>query len=80
MYTFHFNDQRFRLTYYNKQIISDGPLKAELRFEHKISDVSSIAQVISLTCISERLEFANIVDWHESHQFLVGIHNAVECV
>lgn len=52
------------------EIISDGPLKAELRFEHKISDVSSIEQVISLTCIGERLEFENIVDWHESHQFL----------
>ncbi|KAG2205482.1 hypothetical protein INT46_007474 [Mucor plumbeus] len=52
------------------QIISDGPLKAELRFKHKISDVSSIEQTISLSCIGDRLEFDNFVDWNESHQFL----------
>ncbi|KAG2207470.1 hypothetical protein INT47_004218 [Mucor saturninus] len=52
------------------KIISEGPLKAELRFQHKISDVSSIEQVISLTCIGERIEFDSFVDWHESHQFL----------
>ncbi|GAA5808553.1 hypothetical protein MFLAVUS_001944 [Mucor flavus] len=54
----------------NIKIISEGPLKAEIRFEHKISDVSSIEQVISLTCIGERIEFDNFVEWHESHQFL----------
>lgn len=61
------------------QIISDGPLKAELRFEHKISDVSSIEQTISLSCIGERLEFDNFVDWNESHQFLVmyNINNQI---
>lgn len=53
------------------QIVSEGPLKAELRFKHKISDVSTIEQTISLTCIGERLEFDNFVDWNESHQFLV---------
>ncbi|KAI8642212.1 galactose mutarotase-like domain-containing protein [Parasitella parasitica] len=54
----------------NVKVVSDGPLRAELRFEHKISDVSTIEQTISLTCIGERLEFDNFVDWNESHQFL----------
>ncbi|KAI8885832.1 glycoside hydrolase family 38 protein [Backusella circina FSU 941] len=54
----------------NIKIISEGPLKAELEFTHKISDVSTIKQVISLTCIGERIEFDNFVEWHESHQFL----------
>ncbi|KAL4212123.1 glycosyl hydrolases family 38 N-terminal domain-containing protein [Rhizopus microsporus] len=52
------------------EVLTEGPLKAELLLVHKISDVSSIKQVISLTCIGERLEFDNVVDWHESHQFL----------
>ncbi|KAI7906375.1 galactose mutarotase-like domain-containing protein [Cokeromyces recurvatus] len=52
------------------KIISDGPLKAELYFNHKISDISHIEQTISLTCVSERLEFESFVDWHESHQCL----------
>ncbi|KAG1108247.1 hypothetical protein G6F42_016054 [Rhizopus arrhizus] len=52
------------------QIISSGPLKAELCFKHKISDVSTIEQTISLSCIGDRLEFDNLVDWNESHQFL----------
>lgn len=54
-------------------MLTEGPLKAELLLVHKISDVSSIKQVISLTCIGERLEFDNVVDWHESHQFLVTL-------
>ncbi|KAI9473459.1 MAG: galactose mutarotase-like domain-containing protein [Benjaminiella poitrasii] len=52
------------------KIISSGPFKAELKFTHKISDVSHIEQIISLTCMGERLEFENFVDWHESHQCL----------
>lgn len=54
------------------RIVSNGPLKAELAFEHKISDVSTIQQTISLSCIGDRLEFDNLVDWNESHQFLVN--------
>ncbi|KAI8992140.1 galactose mutarotase-like domain-containing protein [Mycotypha africana] len=52
------------------KILSDGPLKAELQFEHTISKNSSIKQIISLTCIGDRIEFDNVVEWHESHQFL----------
>lgn len=54
------------------RIVSNGPLKAELAFEHKISDVSTIQQTISLSCVGDRLEFDNLVDWNESHQFLVN--------
>ncbi|KAI9489855.1 glycosyl hydrolases family 38 N-terminal domain-containing protein [Zychaea mexicana] len=52
------------------KIVSEGPLKAELHFRQTISDKSWIEQTISLTCLSERLEFSNFVDWHEAHQFL----------
>ncbi|KAI9257901.1 galactose mutarotase-like domain-containing protein [Sporodiniella umbellata] len=52
------------------KVISNGPLKSEILVEHKISDVSTIKQVISLTCVGERLEFDNFVHWRESHQFL----------
>ncbi|KAI7852311.1 galactose mutarotase-like domain-containing protein [Circinella umbellata] len=52
------------------KVVSEGPLKAELHFRQNISDKSYIEQTISLTCLSERLEFDNVVDWHEAHQFL----------
>ncbi|ORY96481.1 glycosyl hydrolases family 38 N-terminal domain-domain-containing protein [Syncephalastrum racemosum] len=54
----------------NLEIISEGPLKAELRFRQEISDKSHIEQTISLTCVAKRIEFSNFVDWHEAHQFL----------
>ncbi|KAI8986966.1 galactose mutarotase-like domain-containing protein [Pilobolus umbonatus] len=52
------------------KIVSEGPLKAELCFTHKISDVSTIEQIISLTCIGKWIEFDSTVQWHESHQCL----------
>ncbi|KAG0171993.1 Glycoside hydrolase, 38 vacuolar alpha mannosidase [Apophysomyces sp. BC1034] len=51
-------------------IAATGPLKAELKFVQNISKESYIEQTISLSCIGERIEFNNFVDWHESHQFL----------
>ncbi|KAL1936531.1 hypothetical protein VTP01DRAFT_665 [Rhizomucor pusillus] len=54
----------------NLKISSKGPLKAELSFSQAISEKSCINQVISLTCIGERIEFNSHVSWHESHQFL----------
>lgn len=56
----------------NLKISSKGPLKAELSFSQAISEKSCINQVISLTCIGERIEFNSHVSWHESHQFLVS--------
>ncbi|OAD69350.1 glycoside hydrolase family 38 protein [Phycomyces blakesleeanus NRRL 1555(-)] len=52
------------------QIVSKGPIKAELKFRQNISDRSCIEQTISLTCIGERIEFNNVVEWNESHKFL----------
>ncbi|KAF7725437.1 Glycoside hydrolase, 38 vacuolar alpha mannosidase [Apophysomyces ossiformis] len=52
------------------EISAEGPIKAELTFQQKISDLSHIEQKISLTSIGKRIEFNNVVDWHESHKFL----------
>ncbi|KAI7866274.1 glycosyl hydrolases family 38 N-terminal domain-containing protein [Spinellus fusiger] len=54
----------------NLEIISAGPYKAELKLRQEISKKSYISQIISLTCIGERIEFSNTVEWYESHQFL----------
>jgi alpha-mannosidase len=38
--------------------------------EYALSAKSSLKQVISLTALSPRLDFANEVEWHERHKFL----------
>lgn len=51
-------------------VLERGPLRAAVAFEWQISPNSTIKQVISLSAISPRLDFANEVEWHERHQFL----------
>ena len=51
-------------------VIEEGPLRASVAFEYAISATSSMRQVVSLTALANRLEFATDVDWHEAHKFL----------
>lgn len=47
-----------------------GPLLVSLLRVISISPHSTIHQVISLSCVSRRLDFTCRVEWHESHQLL----------
>lgn len=51
-------------------IQDQGPLRVSLVVELKISDRSSIKQVISLDTGSPYLRFQTQVDWHENRKFL----------
>jgi alpha-mannosidase len=51
------------------QVTAD-PLRAEIAFERRVGDASSLQQVVRLDAGSRRLEFHTTVDWHESHTFL----------
>ncbi|KAI9311476.1 galactose mutarotase-like domain-containing protein [Dichotomocladium elegans] len=64
---YHF--QKFKVVE-GKANLKASPLVAELQFSQQISEKSEIKQIIRLTCVGERIEFENRVDWHESHQFL----------
>ena len=52
------------------EIIESGPIRAAIKFSVKISETSYLSQVISLDCLSAKLEFDTQVHWHASHQFL----------
>jgi alpha-mannosidase len=41
-----------------------------VRFSYTLGERSTLQQVLSLSAISPRLEFATEVEWHERHQFL----------
>jgi alpha-mannosidase len=52
------------------RVIEEGPLRAAVAFEYTLSPASSMRQIISLTALSNHLEFSTDVDWHEAHKFL----------
>jgi alpha-mannosidase len=52
------------------EVISDGPLRAEVAFERSVGNESSLRQTIRLDAHSRRLEFHTTVDWREEHVFL----------
>ncbi|KAG2387848.1 hypothetical protein C9374_001442 [Naegleria lovaniensis] len=51
-------------------VLESGPLRCSLQVSFPISETSSLSQVISLSCVSPRLEFNTQVDWHEKHKCL----------
>lgn len=52
------------------KVIEPGPLRASIAFEYHIGSHSNLKQVVSLTSLSPRLDFANEIEWHERHKFL----------
>ena len=49
---------------------SGGPLVAELKLSRKLSEKSSLTQIIRLRRGSRRIDFETTVDWQESHKML----------
>jgi alpha-mannosidase len=52
------------------RVVERGPLRVAVEFSYRLSAHSTLRQVVSLTALSPRLDFACEVDWHESHKFL----------
>ena len=55
-----------------QQIHEDGPLRAALLLETKLTKTSTLSQVIALSAVSTRLDFETEVDWNENRKFLVS--------
>jgi alpha-mannosidase len=47
------------------EIVAEGPLRAELRFERMLGRASCMVQTIRLDADSGRLEFDTEIDWHD---------------
>ncbi|CAG8450748.1 8086_t:CDS:10, partial [Ambispora leptoticha] len=52
------------------KIHEQGPLRASLKLETKLTKTSSLTQIISLSAISARIDFETEIDWDENRQFL----------
>ncbi|KAI9312271.1 galactose mutarotase-like domain-containing protein [Dichotomocladium elegans] len=52
------------------QLLEQGPLRAALLVEKRISDTSRLRQIIVMTALSRRIDFETEVDWNENRQFL----------
>jgi alpha-mannosidase len=52
------------------EVTRPGPLRAEIAFERRIGERSSLRQVVRLDAGARRLEFHTTVDWHEEHTLL----------
>jgi alpha-mannosidase len=52
------------------RVLSSGPLRAEVAFERRLGEHSSLRQVVRLDAGSHRLELHTEVDWHEEHTLL----------
>lgn len=52
------------------QLLEQGPLRAALLVEKRISDTSRLRQIVVITAISRRIDFETEVDWNENRQFL----------
>lgn len=52
------------------RVLETGPLRAAVEFTYQLSPASTLTQIVSLTALSPRLDFATEAEWHESHKFL----------
>jgi alpha-mannosidase len=55
---------------HSARVLESGPLRAAVEFTYRLSSVSQLTQIVSLTSVSPRLDFATQVDWHERNRFL----------
>jgi alpha-mannosidase len=51
-------------------VLAGGPLRAEIAFEHRIGEASTLRQVVRLDAGARRLEFRTTIEWAERHALL----------
>jgi alpha-mannosidase len=54
----------------SRQVVSSGPLRAEVAFDRRMGERSTLRQVVRLDADARRVEFRTTVDWHEEHVLL----------
>ena len=55
------------------QVLSRGPLRAEVRFERRVGAASALVQTVRLDAGAGRLEFHTVLDWRERHAWLKAV-------
>ncbi|MCP4178998.1 MAG: alpha-mannosidase [bacterium] len=67
---FHLETKRNVANAGSIKVVEDEQLRVAIEVEYKISDKSTMKQLISLTAISKRIDVESWVDWHETDTFL----------
>jgi len=52
------------------EVLASGPLRAEVAFDRRIGEASTLRQVVRLDADAERVEVHSTVDWQEEHKLL----------
>ena len=52
------------------EVLANGPLRAEIAFEHRIGEASTLRQVVRLDAGARRLEFRTTIEWAERDTLL----------
>jgi len=55
------------------EIVSSGPLRAEVRFERPLSKASRMTQTVRLDAGSDRLEFHTVIDWRDRRTLVKAV-------
>jgi alpha-mannosidase len=67
---FHLETRRVCEPARSWKLVTQDPLRVELKFDHVIGNGSRLTQIVRLDAAAHRLEFHCEADWQESHQFL----------
>ncbi|HZT91319.1 MAG TPA: glycoside hydrolase family 38 C-terminal domain-containing protein [Gaiellaceae bacterium] len=67
---FHLETRRDAPAAERYEVLSSGPLRAEVAFERQIGERSRLRQVVRLDAGARRVEFRTQVHWHEEHTLL----------
>jgi alpha-mannosidase len=52
------------------EVVCNDPLRAEIAFDRRVGESSTLRQVVRLDAHARRVEFHTTVDWHEAHALL----------
>jgi alpha-mannosidase len=67
---FHFETRRDCAPAESWSVLCDGPLRAEVAFERRVGEQSTLRQIVRLDAHARRVEFHTTVEWRESHKLL----------
>jgi len=55
------------------EVVSSGPLRAEIRFERRLGTASRMVQTVRLDAGADRLEFSTLIDWRERRTLVKAV-------
>ena len=55
------------------EVVSSGPLRAEIRFERRLGLASRMVQTVRLDAGGDRLEFSTLIDWRERRTLVKAV-------